>query len=40
MRFGALLWHVSAVFFALLLLCRILICVADRRTLEDEQRLW
>lgn len=40
MRFDALLWHVFAVLFPLLLLCRILVCVADRRTFEDEQRLW
>lgn len=40
MRFDALLWHVFAGLLPLLLLCRILVCVADRRTLEDEQRLW
>lgn len=40
MRFDALLWHGFARFFLLLLLCRILVCVTDRRTLGDEQRLW
>lgn len=38
-RFDALLWHVFAVLFPLLLLCSTLVCIADRRKL-DEQRLW
>lgn len=40
MGFGILLWHVFAVLVLLLLLCRTLVYVADRRILEDEQRLW